>query len=101
MTRRARWAVAGAALMAAGIGLVFLGFVYDVLFAGIPYQDPPPELAAEYARQARIAGFISWLGVPLLGAGGIALLTALFIGGDRRPPAPPRSESPQGRLRNH
>jgi len=86
MTRRARWAITGAALMTAGIGLVFLGFVYDVLFAGIPYQDPPPELAARYARQAGIAGFISWLGVPPLGAGVIALLVALFVGGGRRPP---------------
>ena len=86
MTRRARWAIAGAALITAGVGLVFLGFVYDVLFAGIPYQDPPPELAAEYDRQARVAGFISWLGVPFLGAGAGALLVTLFMGGSRRLP---------------
>ncbi len=86
MTRRARWAIAGAALIAAGVGLVFLGFVYDVLFAGIPYQDPPPELAAQYDREAWIAGFISWLGVPLLVTGGGALLVTLFIGEDRRLP---------------
>ncbi|HKU94283.1 MAG TPA: hypothetical protein VJR58_03355 [Vineibacter sp.] len=72
--------------MTAGIGLVFMGFVYDVLFAGIPYQDPPPELAAQYDREAWIAGFISWLGVPLLMAGGIALLMTLFVGADRRLP---------------
>ncbi|TWT14854.1 hypothetical protein [Reyranella sp. CPCC 100927] len=86
MTRRARWAIAGAALITAGVGLVFLGFVYDVLFAGIPYQDPPPELAAEYDRQARVAELISWLGVPLLVTGGVALLVTLFIGEDRRLP---------------
>lgn len=86
MTRRARWAIAGAALITAGVGLVVLGFVYDVLFAGIPYQDPPPELAAEYDRQARVAELISWLGVPPLGAGAVAILVALFIGGSRRPP---------------
>lgn len=35
-------------LIALGITIIFSGFVYDVLFAGIPYQDPTPALAASY-----------------------------------------------------
>lgn len=44
-------------LLVLGIGvlLVFGGFTYDVLFAGIPYQDPTPEMSARYAHHSRIA----------------------------------------------
>jgi len=31
-------------LIIVGITIIFVGFVYDVLFAGIPYQDPTPAL---------------------------------------------------------
>ena len=44
-------------------------FVYDILFAGIPYQDPPPKLAAKYNYHASIAALIarvSW-GVIVIG----------------------------------
>lgn len=46
--------------------LVFTaGFFYDVLFAGIPYQDPPPELAARYDFHVTVAGYFytggSWI----------------------------------------
>jgi hypothetical protein len=61
-------------LVAIGLLLIVGGFFYDVLYAGIPYQDPTPEMSANYDRQARIAGKIFWYGVGifLLGAvGGI------------------------------
>jgi hypothetical protein len=86
MTRRGRWIVAGAGLIAAALGMVFAGFVYDVLFAGIPYQDPPPDLAARYRHHATVAEDIMGLGIPLSGAGVVALVVAAFVGGGMRRP---------------
>jgi len=45
------------------------GFIYDVMFAGIPYQDPTPEMSARYAHHAHVASMIRWFGaaVSLLG----------------------------------
>jgi len=50
-----------------GLGLLFGGFAYDVMFAGIPYQDPTPELAQSYARNARIASYLMRAGLGLMG----------------------------------
>ena len=35
--------------------IVMSGFVYDVVFAGIPYQDPTPELQARYDFHSAVA----------------------------------------------
>ncbi|HSL95738.1 MAG TPA: hypothetical protein VLA35_07470, partial [Thermoleophilia bacterium] len=51
------------------------GFVYDVAFAGIPYQDPTPEMAADFFRHARVASLIRWVGLGLLLSGAIASFT--------------------------
>ena len=48
-----------------GITIIFIGFVYDVLFAGIPYQDPTPALQASYDYHSRIASIIRWSGVGI------------------------------------
>ena len=49
-----RW---GLALFAAGLTVVFAGFAYDVLYAGIPYQDDPgPVLSQRYAANVAVAG---------------------------------------------
>jgi hypothetical protein len=60
-------------LLLAATGLVVFcgGFVYDVAFAGIPYQDPTPEMAADFARHARVASLIRWVGLGLLLSGAI------------------------------
>ncbi len=61
-------------LIAAGLLLMVGGFVYDVIFAGIPYQDPTAEMSANYNRHAHIASTIRWCGVVafIIGAlGGI------------------------------
>jgi hypothetical protein len=52
-----------------GIGIIIIGFVYDVLFAGIPYQDPTPELQARYDFHSAVAGSLYKSGclVVLLG----------------------------------
>lgn len=55
--------------MAAGLMLILAGFVYDVFFAGIPYQDPTPELAAAYARHADNAACMFRSGAAIFVAG--------------------------------
>jgi hypothetical protein len=57
-------------LVGAGVLLILGGFFYDVIFAGIPYQDPTPEMSARYSFHAHIASTLRWcgLGTLLLGA---------------------------------
>jgi hypothetical protein len=45
-----------------GLFIVAAGFVYDVEFAGIPYQDPTPEMLTRYNHQAHIASMICLVG---------------------------------------
>ena len=76
-------------LAAAGLVLVVAGFVYDVAFAGIPYQDPTPAMAADYARHARVAALIRWVGLGLLLSGTVSSVTRrLTRREDRRSSAP-------------
>lgn len=61
-------------LLILGIIIIFSGWVYDVLFAGIPYQDPTPALQASYDFHAQVASIIRWSGA------GICLISgALWI----------------------
>jgi hypothetical protein len=59
-------------LIAGGVLIVFGGFIYDVMFAGIPYQDPTPEMSARYAHHAHVASLIRWLGVVVFLGGVVA-----------------------------
>lgn len=45
----------GLILLIVGILFVVFGFIYDLMFAGIPYQDPTPELTQKYIYNASIA----------------------------------------------
>jgi hypothetical protein len=56
-------------LIGAGLALIMTSFVYNVVFAGIPYQDPPPELAARYAFHVSVANALFWLGSGVFLAG--------------------------------
>lgn len=56
-------------LLVAGLGLLLGGLAWDLTFAGIPYQDPSPELAARYAFHQDIALTIEAAGLVLLGLG--------------------------------
>lgn len=50
-----------------GFSMILIGFVYDALFAGIPYQDPTPELLAQWEYQRSVAGlFYKTGGIVLL-----------------------------------
>jgi len=64
-----------------GFVLIGAGYAYDSMFAGIPYQDPTPELAARYAYHAGIAAWIGRAGLAVLVVG---LGMALFWQGLRR-----------------
>jgi hypothetical protein len=55
-----------------GLLIVLAGFAYDVLFAGIPYQDPSPELQARYDFHSSIAGLF-------YKTGGIVLLVGIVV----------------------
>ena len=61
-------------LIALGIIIIFVGFVYDVLFAGIPYQDPTPALTASYNFHSQIASIIRWSGMGICIIGGMAII---------------------------
>ena len=58
-------------LIILGIAVIFVGFVYDVLFAGIPYQDPTPAMTASYNFHAGVASIIRWSGVSVCLLGGV------------------------------
>jgi hypothetical protein len=49
-------------LIGLGVLLLISGFAYDLMFAGIPYQDPTPEMSARYAFHSRIASALYRLG---------------------------------------
>ena len=72
-------------LIVSGITIIFAGFVYDVLFAGIPYQDPTPALTASYNFHSQIASIIRWSGMGIFIIGGTAL-TIQWLAKKRRNP---------------
>lgn len=41
-----------------GVALVISGFAYDLSFAGLPYQDPTPEMQKIWLLHKRIADVI-------------------------------------------
>lgn len=57
----------------AAVGMIFLlvGFWYAVVEAGLPYQDPIPEMLEQYNRSMTIGGL-------LLMTGGVVLLAELI-----------------------
>ena len=60
-------------LVALGLLIILAGFVYDVWFAGIPYQDPTPAMQAAYNYHAKVASIIRWVGA------GFVLLSVLTM----------------------
>lgn len=66
--------IAAAVLISIGFFVMMGGLLYDVAFAGIPYQDPPPELAAEYAANSRIATTLFMIGGSVASLGALAAL---------------------------
>ena len=52
-----------------GIIIAAIGFVYNVLFAGIPYQDPSPQLLEKYNQNAFVSDLIIKFGLFVTLAG--------------------------------
>ncbi len=67
-------------LLAAGTLLLVAGFVYDALFAGIPYQDPTPEMTASYEHHSAIATVMYLCGALIFVAGLMAFLLRYLVG---------------------
>jgi hypothetical protein len=75
-----RWVVPGV-LVATGVLIIIVGFAYDVVYAGIPYQDPTPEMTARYNYHSRVAGQIRLTGLATATVGVVVLgVTALARG---------------------
>ena len=60
-------------LLILGLAIIFAGFIYDVLYAGIPYQDPTPTMEASYEFHSRIASIIRWSGLGIFVISGLIL----------------------------
>ena len=57
-------------LLVLGVIIIFAGFVYDILLAGIPYQDPTPAMLANYNFHSQVASIIRWSGLGITAIGG-------------------------------
>jgi len=65
-----------------GALLLVIGFVYDIVFAGIPFQDAPPGLVNKYELNTEIAQWIMLTGLLLLVAGFLIKITTKLNRGD-------------------
>lgn len=52
--------------VALGCVVVVGGFLHDLMFAGIPYQDPPPEVLARYNFHSMVAGCLYMAGFGII-----------------------------------
>ncbi len=53
-------------VMAAGSIVMLIGLYYSVIKAGIPYQDPTPELLAEYNRNMQTGETLCLIGFSII-----------------------------------
>jgi hypothetical protein len=51
-----------AIIMASGAVLIFAGLAYDLAFAGLPFQDPTPEMQENWLYHKRVANWITLSG---------------------------------------
>jgi hypothetical protein len=54
-----------------GIALIICGLIYDMIFAGIPYQDPTPAMTQKYNFHRFVANAIELIGLIGIIAGTI------------------------------
>lgn len=71
-------------LLAVGLLLLVGGLIYDLMFAGIPYQEPTPEMSARYAYHVRVASLICRVGSGVFLFGSLAGMIRLVTRGFRR-----------------
>jgi len=65
--------------MSVGLFVLLGGFVYDTMFAGLPYQDPSPEMSARYSYHSHIAEMICWTGVAVFLLGGMGSIFCRIV----------------------
>lgn len=65
-------------LIACGAALVVAGLAYDLAFAGLPYQDPTPEMHENWLFHKDIADKITFIGFGIFGTG-IVWKTGLWL----------------------
>ena len=61
-----------------GFSSIVIGFLYYVMFAGIPYQDQTPELQQRYDFHAGVAFYIEIIGVLILAIGSLLWIAGLI-----------------------
>ena len=61
-------------VMLAGVIIFFIGWYYEIIKAGIPYQDPPLELQVKYAVNMGIGETLVGNGFVIAICGGIIRL---------------------------
>ena len=73
VARKMKALIKTAVIPVISILIVLCGFIYDVLFAGIPYQDPTPALQARYDFHSSMADWFYKTGGLLFLAGLVAV----------------------------
>lgn len=58
-------------IVIAGLVIFLFGFAYDLIFAGIPYQDPSPEVYANWRFHGKVATTIQITGLCAALLGGL------------------------------
>ena len=57
-----------------GFVMMIVALFYGVVFAGIPYQDPTPELQASYAYHSVFSGYTFYFGLSAMILGFVLFL---------------------------
>lgn len=67
-------------VLSAGIMILLIGLYYQIVKAGLPYQDPPLELQIQYAVNMGIGDLLVGKGflIALLGGGARLLIGLLW-----------------------
>lgn len=68
------------AVILAGLMIFLIGLYYQVIKAGIPYQDPPLELQIQYAVNMGIGDVLVGKGLVIAICGAIARLVLRLVG---------------------
>lgn len=74
-------------LITLGVIVILAGFTYNILYAGIPYQDPTPALEENYNFHSKISTVICLTGLGIFFIGG-ATITSQLLRKDRNPERP-------------
>jgi len=67
-------------VLIAGLIILVIGLYYLVIKAGIPYQDPTPELQIQYTVNMKIGEILSGLGFCMSIVAGICRIVLGIIG---------------------